>query len=427
MELLEAKGTKKKKSKHLDDDFNPTLRPMEEEEVPKVMTAVRQATDNRGILSKLLSRIHMTEDTQVQKLLVRLHGFSLMSAVLDDWKDDKEIVTLTLGTLARWPLIARNKVVSAGVDQQVKDFCNDKDGEIQHLAKQLIEAWDALEVGYRIAKKEAAERRDGEGEGEDQDDLFLHDRRRDQDESEITLDTAQAPNAISAQLGRIVPKPLGTQIPSMLPPKPSLARLGLLPRSGYHASHHHRSLESPTTPGTPRSPSHHPSIPGASTTSPGTTQTPQTQAPSRSISDIIRMANENEERQRKLKEEEAERERERLLAEEKKSKRSSQSASSNGKHSSDRDREKRRREKEKERERERKKRKLAAEGGKSISSDPNGPMDQQTLERKLEKLVGEIAVGAMSKQQDRFEKEEFKRYAKDVSDLRLAYSRHLFS
>lgn len=399
---------------------------MEEEEVPKVMTAVRQATDNRGILSKLLARIHMTDDTQVQKLLVRLHGFSLMSAVLDDWKDDKEIVTLTLGTLARWPLIARNKVVSAGVDQQVKDFCNDKDEEIKTLAEQLVEAWDALEVGYRIAKKEAAERRNGESkEGEETDDIFLQDRRRDQDDTEITLDTAQAPNAISAQLSRIVPRPLGTQVPtvtSSLPAKPTLGRLGLPPKARFSTSHH-RSLDSPTTPGTPRSPSAYPSsslIPGGSTTSPGASQTPQAQAPSRSILEIIRMANENEEKQRKIKEEEAERERERILAEEKKSKRISKSSTSSGKHSSDKDKEKRRREKEKERER--KKRKLASAGGveggeASNSTDPNAPMDQQTLERRLEKLVGEIAVGAMSKQKDKFEKEEFKRYAKDVSCL----------
>jgi len=378
---------------------------MDEDEVPKVMTAVRQATANRRVLSKLLARIHMTEDTQVQKLLVRLHGFSLMAAVLEDWKDDKEIVTLTLGSLARWPLIARNKVVSAGVDQQVNDFCNSKDSEIKNLAKGLVEAWDALEVSYRIAKKEAAER-DGESkEGESQDDIW-QDRRRGNDE--ITLDTAQAPNAVSAQLSRIVPRPLGTQVPS----KPYLGRLGLPPKSRF--SHSHHGLESPTTPGTPRSPGTHPSMHGSQqglhNSSPSTTPL----VPCLSISEIIRLANENEEKQRKAALEAAEQEREReraALAAEKKLKRSH---SSSGKHS-DKDKEKRRREKEKERERKKRKTYGESSAPPEASSSATGPMDSATLERRLEKLVGEIVVGAMSKQKDKLEKDEFKKYAKDVS------------
>lgn len=50
------KGTKKKKSKRLDEDYNPTLRPLTDEEVPKVIQAIRQS-ESREVLLKLFTRI----------------------------------------------------------------------------------------------------------------------------------------------------------------------------------------------------------------------------------------------------------------------------------------------------------------------------------------------------------------------------------
>lgn len=83
------------------------------------------------------------------------------------------------------------------------------------------------------------------------------------------------------------------------------------------------------------------------------------------------------------------------------------SHSSSGKHS-DKDKEKRRREKEKERERKKRKTYGESSAPPEASSSATGPMDSATLERRLEKLVGEIVVGAMSKQKDKLEKDEFK-------------------
>jgi hypothetical protein len=91
---LEARGTKKKKGRKMDEDFTPTLHPIQLAEVPKVSSATRQAIQNRRILVKLLMRIQMTRDSVVRFALLRLHGFNLMSHILREYPDDLEIVKL---------------------------------------------------------------------------------------------------------------------------------------------------------------------------------------------------------------------------------------------------------------------------------------------------------------------------------------------
>lgn len=93
VEALGLKGSKKKKSRKLDEDYFPELTPIALPDVPKVSSALRQAASNRRIISKLLERILLTEDLSVQRALLRLHGFSLMSTLLHEYPDDSEIIT----------------------------------------------------------------------------------------------------------------------------------------------------------------------------------------------------------------------------------------------------------------------------------------------------------------------------------------------
>ena len=90
-----------KRSKVLGEDFQPTLYHMEEHETARVMTALRQATSNRYILHKLLTRMQMTEAATVHKVMVKLHGFIIMTEVLDEWSDDLELVGLGLRCMAK--------------------------------------------------------------------------------------------------------------------------------------------------------------------------------------------------------------------------------------------------------------------------------------------------------------------------------------
>ena len=61
-EVLEhqLKGNRKKKSKKLDEDYELKLKPMETDDVPKVITAVRQSSTNQKILIKLLKRMRVS-------------------------------------------------------------------------------------------------------------------------------------------------------------------------------------------------------------------------------------------------------------------------------------------------------------------------------------------------------------------------------
>ena len=120
VEQTEAKGSRRKRGKRLDLDFIPQMRPIMEHEATRVMIAARQAGPKREILEKLLRRMEMTTDVNVQKSLVKLHGFILMQFLLEQWWNDRDIVLLIINVLARWPLIARNKVIDCGVEDQVR-------------------------------------------------------------------------------------------------------------------------------------------------------------------------------------------------------------------------------------------------------------------------------------------------------------------
>ena len=193
VEQLGLKGGKKRKGKRLDEDFivrrlrsydrrtraengcafQPVMRPINIAEVTKVASAVRQAVSNRRILTKLLSRIRLTEDALVQRQLMRLHGFSLMANLLSEYDDDNEVLATALQILLSWPLITRNKLISTNIEPLVVGMATKENENVKCLAeqvragseikasvqlisvwlvKQLIKSWVDLEVAYRIPK-----------------------------------------------------------------------------------------------------------------------------------------------------------------------------------------------------------------------------------------------------------------------------------
>lgn len=55
---------------------------------------MRQAIQTRRILEKLLTRVHMTTDEEVQRNLLRLHGLNLMHNILREYPTDVEVIIL---------------------------------------------------------------------------------------------------------------------------------------------------------------------------------------------------------------------------------------------------------------------------------------------------------------------------------------------
>ncbi|UZJ53052.1 hypothetical protein CBS101457_002372 [Exobasidium rhododendri] len=427
VDQLEAKGTRKKKSRHLDEDFTPVLSPIEEEDVAKVITALRQATSNRNILQKLLSRIHMTQNAVVQRCLVRLHGFVLMASVMEEWRDDKEIVLLVMGSLARWPLVSKNKVVDSGVDRVVRELSVQDDAEISSLSKDLLSAWDELEMSYRIARKETTT--DGNSplpphgtsvdprrkriieEEEEEEEKGSSERRS--KERTMTLEDARAPNSISTRLDVIAPKREESGHPQLTPNLRQRGRTAL------------SSLDSPSTPRTPdeyrsqshlRPPPHFPSrswtantpnlkaiLPAVAIAKPPVTFKAPAAVPL-SIEEIIRNANASEALQRKQAEEEAAAAAAALHAKSKKGvgrrvgseeasfaspKRSHSPTLVNGHGPSE----------------------------KKMRGATTEKPSAEVAERRLKKFVSEVVVRIMSVYKNDLEKETFKKHAKELTNI----------
>ncbi|KAI8455067.1 hypothetical protein BY996DRAFT_7055791 [Phakopsora pachyrhizi] len=163
VEELSLKGTKTKRSKRIDYDYVPIMKPILLRDVPKVSSAIRQSISNKRILAKLLRRILITEDSNVQKQLMRLHGFSMMSMVLNEYLENEEVVKTTLEILLKWPLITKNKIVSTNIEETVMKLSSSPSEMIQTLAAELVKMWVALEVSYRIPKERKQETEDSEG------------------------------------------------------------------------------------------------------------------------------------------------------------------------------------------------------------------------------------------------------------------------
>ncbi|KAF8626036.1 hypothetical protein AX15_005126 [Amanita polypyramis BW_CC] len=163
-DILELKGTKKKKGKKIDDpDFMPSLKPIVEKDVPKVVQAIRQ-TQSRKVMSKLLTRIRMTEDQAALRQIMRLRGYSLMTNLLEEYANNRELVLLALQCMSTWPLLNRNKVEDSKVIVSVRSFVqleeNEDNAKLKSIAEQLISHWESLPLYNRIPKRVA---QDGEG------------------------------------------------------------------------------------------------------------------------------------------------------------------------------------------------------------------------------------------------------------------------
>lgn len=452
VERLQARGSRKQKSRVLDEDFTPTLHPLGEDVVPLVATAIRQAASNKSILTKLLTRIDMTEDVAVQKRFVRLHGFVLMAGVLNEWKDDKEVLLLSMRILAKWPLIARNKVVDTGVEAIVEGLRESEDGDVSSLASELYDAWQQLSLEFRIARKEGGE--DGgdleNGPAED-DDALQHSRRRRRDDDledtviqermDYALDHAQAPNDVSASLGKVVPRPLGkTAASTSLSSSDRFGRGPHRSSSGRaRLSGANRSVLGGVTPGTPKTPDEQGGKVGSPSASASRAAPPQ---PALSIEEIIKRANEAQEAERKRQEEEAAAAA--LKAEKKKAAAAAAAAaSSSSSKGKSRDRSSEKHRSSSSSSSRKRKSQLGEEPGSedkkarvSSSSGSNGTATnhtdksgshssssdpQRSLDKKLHLLVSEVVVKVMSPHRDSCStlssKESFKRHARELTDL----------
>jgi hypothetical protein len=76
-----------------------------------------------------------------------------MSMVLTDLADDALLVTTALEAMMQWKLQERNKVDDSGIQEHVSQFAQDANPSISGPARKLLEYWSTLTLSYRIARK----------------------------------------------------------------------------------------------------------------------------------------------------------------------------------------------------------------------------------------------------------------------------------
>jgi hypothetical protein len=93
-----------------------------------------------------------------------MHGFSLMSMVLNDLADDVLLVSTALEAMYQWKLQEKNKVEDCGIQEPVQRCAESTDPRISGPARKLLEYWSTLVVSYRIARKPVIASLDAEDE-----------------------------------------------------------------------------------------------------------------------------------------------------------------------------------------------------------------------------------------------------------------------
>ncbi|KAL6947260.1 hypothetical protein ACO0QE_002139 [Hanseniaspora vineae] len=164
------KSNKENKKLEIDEeginkDFLKTLKmePMKDkDEVSKVVAALLQ-TRSKALCMKLIQRVMLTKDETLKLEMVKLHGYSAISNVLDVLRSKERYVKIILKYLLTLPKTFRDTIVSSRIDKLVEDLGDTYElGEVLDLqiassAKRLLEKWSTFEVYKRIQKKQNLE------------------------------------------------------------------------------------------------------------------------------------------------------------------------------------------------------------------------------------------------------------------------------
>ena len=153
------RGDQQKDDSTINELFVQSLEvePMDNADVSKVMAALLKS-QQLLIISKLILRMHMTDDATVNSLMVKLHGYKTLSGILQDLEDE-ELIKMILEILSKWPAITKNKISSSQIEDVVKDIKdNTTNEEIKQLASDLLSQWSVLEMAYRIPKNQTSDK-----------------------------------------------------------------------------------------------------------------------------------------------------------------------------------------------------------------------------------------------------------------------------
>ena len=222
------KNQKKKKTEEEDEEYVDSVQPkaLDTDAVTKVMATLRQCKE-KWIAVKLLTRLQKADDDRVLGRVVRMHGYQVLKTVLSTFKDDSNVVLQVFDILNRLPRITRNKIQDSRIEEEVGLLVKSEDNDVHIQAKDIMETWSKLEMGYRIprmkrdpatlAREEKAEREERR--------RALRDRERERSkERTASPEPLKAPKAPTGPKGGLPPRPVFRGPPSFRrgPPIPPL-------------------------------------------------------------------------------------------------------------------------------------------------------------------------------------------------------------
>lgn len=191
------KYDKKFKVKNNDSNINEefiqsiVMKPLEKQDVPKVMSALMLPNQEPLIIDKLIERIYISDyqydADDINRLLIRMHGYKTFSTIIKEvWKaGNKKTLLKMIKILLRWPAMSKNKITSSQIEstidnisketevvvkqektegvkkeeedvkeeyQEHEDNDHDINQEIFDSTKELLGVWSSLQMAYRIRK-----------------------------------------------------------------------------------------------------------------------------------------------------------------------------------------------------------------------------------------------------------------------------------
>jgi len=149
-----AKKPRKKKTGEDDEEYvnNVQAKSLDEEGVRKVMATLMQCKE-KWIAVKLLDRIQRCGDDRVRNKVIQMHGYQILRTTITTWKDDNNVILQVLDILYKFPRLTRNKISDSKIEATVETLVTSEHEDIAFEAKRLIQAWNKLEVAYRIPRK----------------------------------------------------------------------------------------------------------------------------------------------------------------------------------------------------------------------------------------------------------------------------------
>ncbi|KAG7191352.1 histone methyltransferase set2 [Scheffersomyces spartinae] len=140
----------------------PMLSLLQPVEVSKVMGALMKNQDVL-IASKLIERLFLTNDDNINLAIIRFHGYKTFSKLIEEYRTidselSQEILTKILKILGKWPKVTKNKISSSQIEDVIRKLkAASTNEEIQTLAQSLLDEWSTLLMAYRIPKYDGNE------------------------------------------------------------------------------------------------------------------------------------------------------------------------------------------------------------------------------------------------------------------------------